>query len=214
MESEYQNLVIKTSKTELPIPVVDGVHLHSAYNPEREAEGFLKKNEEVIRQNSNLLILGSGFGYHLKQILYYAKKIHKDKARIFVIDPNIDVIKKAHELNVLPIDKQLIYKIGPKVQSHYQDRDLLEFLVLRPSLIAHPASFHLYDIFFKTFFTYKSPSKIKDILCFIENDDYKNSFSSENDETLFIDHLEKIKTKNNLTPYDFLTLAIEEISGL
>ena len=34
------SIEVKQSKTNLPVPVINGIHLHSIYNPEREAENF------------------------------------------------------------------------------------------------------------------------------------------------------------------------------
>ena len=39
-----ENYEIKTSRTEQKIPVVNGVHLHSIYNPFKEAEALIEQN--------------------------------------------------------------------------------------------------------------------------------------------------------------------------
>ena len=62
------NLEIKFSKTGLPIPLVNGTHLHSNYNPEREAEGFVTQNDDIISKSSRVLLFGLGFGYHIHQL--------------------------------------------------------------------------------------------------------------------------------------------------
>ena len=58
MNKDNQNTIeIKESKTGLPIPVVNGVHLHSSYNPTKEAESFVEKfNIESISPNKDFEI--------------------------------------------------------------------------------------------------------------------------------------------------------------
>ncbi len=46
---------VKDSKTNLKIPVVNGVHLHSVYDPINEAKLFAEKNEKIIYSKKNML---------------------------------------------------------------------------------------------------------------------------------------------------------------
>ena len=85
----------KTAKNGQEIPVINEIHLHSSYNPEREAAGFCKSIESKLHHNQNFLVLGLGFGYHIQQITKYLKSINKDSYRIVVLEPN-------SELPVLP----------------------------------------------------------------------------------------------------------------
>ncbi|MEI8346869.1 MAG: hypothetical protein WCG27_05350, partial [Pseudomonadota bacterium] len=58
---------IKYSKTNHPIPVINGVHLHSVYNPIKEAETFISKQEKILKEKNHILFLGLGFGHHIDQ---------------------------------------------------------------------------------------------------------------------------------------------------
>ena len=49
---------IKHSRTEQKVPIVNGVHLHSIYNPDKEAESLLNAQIENLKNKNEVLILG------------------------------------------------------------------------------------------------------------------------------------------------------------
>ncbi|RKY34179.1 MAG: hypothetical protein DRP78_06930 [Candidatus Omnitrophota bacterium] len=61
--------------------------LHSAYNPEKEAQDLIKKQN--LADNDNLLIFGFGFGYHIFEIL----KMRINFKTMIVIEPDVDLFK-------------------------------------------------------------------------------------------------------------------------
>ena len=68
---------VKKSKVETPVPVVDGIHLHSIYNPAKEAETFIGKYNENLSKQNSVLVLGLGFGYHVWQLESELRKHHQ-----------------------------------------------------------------------------------------------------------------------------------------
>lgn len=202
---------IKSSKTDLPVPVVNSVHLHSIYNPEREAEGFVNASENTLAKGSKILIFGLGFGYHIAKTEQRLKTLYPNGFSIFVIEPNKELYKKWKELrpNIFsPNTKVVCYS---EVKDFYKDKELVEFLSLKPGILPHPASFQLNDSFFKTFMSFHYPTSLKESLYFIEDESFQNYFEQEepglNSQELF----EKTKNKSFLQGYDFLTLALNEM---
>ena len=70
-------------------PYIEGVYenqpikIHSAYNPEREAEALLAKYEDKIKDYEYVIFLGAGLGYHISLFRKkYPKKI------IYVYEPS------------------------------------------------------------------------------------------------------------------------------
>jgi hypothetical protein len=81
-----ENYQIKVAKSGHKIPVINDVHLHSSYDPIKEASAFIDK---VIKQplQSNYLILGLGFGYHIKELVSRLNQSNI-KPNLVIIEPN------------------------------------------------------------------------------------------------------------------------------
>ena len=58
---------IKESKNGLKVPVIDGVYLHSIYDPQTEGKALLKRHQDSFEEKSSILILGLGYGYHIEE---------------------------------------------------------------------------------------------------------------------------------------------------
>lgn len=71
----------------IPIPVIDGVYLHSKFDPIGEAEEFARTCLEKSKPNRPLLIIGLGFGYHIRELLRLVPDLE-----IYVIEPEQDLI--------------------------------------------------------------------------------------------------------------------------
>jgi len=54
---------IGKSKTGEPTATSGSLRIHSNYNPDREARGFLDKHASGIKRNSAIIIMGAGLGY-------------------------------------------------------------------------------------------------------------------------------------------------------
>ncbi|MDX9714335.1 MAG: glycosyltransferase [Dissulfurispiraceae bacterium] len=66
-----------------------GVALHSMYDPEKEAAQWADHNYEKIENMPAIILLGFGFGYHIRELL------RKTDADLFVYEPRLDIIKAA-----------------------------------------------------------------------------------------------------------------------
>ena len=171
---------IKDSRSGKKIPVVNGVHLHSVYDPEKEAQLFVEKNKELLNKSPWIIFLGIGFGYHVKESHTYLQTLNKP-FKIIVIEPNTQVYNDWVDLNLKAfIDFTCFH--GNEIKEIYREKELIEALLNRPSIIAHPASFNLYKKYFSELLTYKSPNTVKEIIEVIEDKDliqYLNNFSSD-----------------------------------
>lgn len=71
-ESElYKFWKISKSKNGMPTAQENSIHIHSAYNPEREAESFINAHKDECEKSTALLFMGFGLGY---SIIEAAKK--------------------------------------------------------------------------------------------------------------------------------------------
>lgn len=158
---------IKDSRTGLKIPVVNGVHLHSMYDPKKEAISFVEKNKTLLDRSQWILFLGIGFGYHIKEAYSYLKNREED-FKILVIEPNNQVYQDCMDLSLKdPID--IISYHGMNIEQIYKDKKLINALLQKPSIIAHPASFNLYKDYFSNFLTYKSKNTVQELQEVIED---------------------------------------------
>lgn len=156
---QIERYEIKTSKMGLKLPVVNDVHLHSIYNPEKEAQSIADKYEENIKSKKNILILGLGFGYHVNKVVEMAKKYHGEEFNIVVIEPNLKVTNDCRELKIVD-ESILTIHAGMPIQELYEMRSLVEFLTDKPTVIAHPSSFNLYRDYFKDFLSFEAKSDL------------------------------------------------------
>ena len=85
---------IKVSKTGKPIPVIDGIHLHSAYDPIKEASKFIDGHLKSLRENNNVLVFGLGLGYHLEAIEKSCREIWGNNFQVMVIEPNANTYRE------------------------------------------------------------------------------------------------------------------------
>lgn len=203
---------IKSSRTEQKIPVINGVHLHSIYNPYKEAEALVEKHLDSLNAKSEVLILGLGFAYHVNEIIETLTKAHGDKFKIIVIEPNINVYNDCIELGLLNKKNVLIYA-GFTAKELYSDIDLIQFLLKKPTVIAHPPSFNLYQIYFKNFLTYEAPKTIGASQDYIAHDAVKRYLSSFESDSKLSDILNvTIPEKSRFDEMDFIAMALAEMT--
>ena len=150
--SKYE---IKVSKTGLKIPVLDGVHLHSIYNPDKEAQTFVSGYADQLVNNNKVLILGLGFAYHVNAFEILARKIHGNNFKIVVIDPSTEVYNDCSQLGLISPTKNISIYTNENIDELYEDDFLINFPLSKPILAAHTASFNYYRKFFQNFLTFK-----------------------------------------------------------
>jgi hypothetical protein len=214
MNYEKQNQIeVRESKTGNPVPVVNGVHLHSSYNPTKEAESFVEKFEAVIQENRNILVLGLGFAYHIDRIVYQMKRFWGDDFKIMVIDPLNETEELLREKRNVDYGNNVILHSGLTVGEVYDNRDIVDFLSTKPTVIPHTASFNLFQDYFKALMSFTAKSDLNSISNHIKNTDLKKYILSQETRSYFelINSVNSKKTKWN--KWDYLTLALNSISS-
>lgn len=203
---------IKTSRTDQKIPVVNGVHLHSIYNPFKEAEALIDGHIESFKNKNEVLILGLGFGYHVNFAIEKLTEIHGNNFKIIAIDPNNQVYDDCVKFDLIHKKNILIYS-GFSTKELYSDLDLIHFLLRKPAMIAHPASFNLYQSYFKDFLTFEAPKAIKEVNTFTNEHSVKKYLSGFNQDESFDNAIyEELPKKNHFSKMDFLAMALVEMT--
>ncbi len=203
---------IKNSRTDQKIPVVNGVHLHSIYNPFKEAESLISGHLDSFKSKNEILILGLGFGYHVNFAIEKLFEIHGDNFKVIVIDPNSQVYDDCIKFDLINKKNILIYS-GFTTKELYSDLDLIHFLLRKPAVIAHPASFNLYQSYFKNFLTFEAPKTLNDIIPFCNEivvKKYLSTFDSQ--ESFELALYGGLPKKNQFTKMDFLAMALVEMT--
>ena len=206
---------IVQSKTDHPVPVINGIYLHSKSNPIKEAEGFVLQNNESLSKSENVLLFGLGFAYHLNPLENKMKALYDQDYSIYVIEPRQDIYQECLNRNLFRPSPRTKVFCRNSLSDYFQDKILIDFMSKRPTVIAHPASLGLHESFFKRFMAYQSPANLAEIIKFVENNDLKNYLKkypgSDTLDTIF----ERAHTPQcTLSPQDLLLLALKEISQI
>ncbi len=203
---------VKTSRTEQKVPVVNGVHLHSIYNPFKEAETLVEAQLDSLKNKNEVLILGLGFAYHINAIIEKLTLFHGDDFKIIVIEPNIQVYEDCIAFDLLNKKNVLIYS-GFSSTELYSDLDLVHFLLRKPAMIAHPPSFNLYQHYFKGILTFEAPKNIGGIIDFVNSVEIKKYLNRFNQEATLEEVLyNQIPKKSQFDQTDFLAMALVEMT--
>lgn len=203
---------IKTSRTEQKVPVVNGVHLHSIYNPFKEAENLINSNLEALENKNEVLILGLGFGYHVNFAIEKLTEMYGNNFKVVVIEPNSRVHEECLSLDLLNKKNVLVYS-GFTANELYSDLDLIHFLLRKPAMIAHPASFNLYQLYFKNFLTFEAPTKLEDISKFTEVHQVKTYLKNFDASSTFEEAFySELPEKSQFSEMDFLAMALVEMT--
>lgn len=206
------NYEVKKSRTESYVPVVNGVHLHSIYNPEKEAQSLIDAHIHALKEKNEVIILGLGFGYHVNYAIAKMQEIHGNNFRIIVIEPNHEVYKDCLEKDLLNKKNILVYS-GFTAKELYCDIDLIHFLLRKPAIIAHAASFNLYQLYFKDFLTFTAPTFGEGLISFVQSIEIKKYLEQQSmDKTLEEILEEDIANKKNFSSMDFLAMALHEMT--
>jgi hypothetical protein len=203
---------IETTKYGLKIPVVNGIHLHSIYDPEKEAKDLIKENLSMLSQKKAVLVFGLGFGYHLKELVAYFKNHWGKDFLIAVIEPLNQTVSECETLGLLPPENVLIFS-GMEIGELYSNPSFANFLLKKPGILPHPPSLSFYNDYFKELMLQRAPTNLKETLELIENTEvrkYLSEFSTEFSLDYFLKNNLPHKTPLN-NPNDFLFHALREI---
>ncbi len=203
---------IKNSRTDQKVPVVNGVLLHSIYNPVKEAESIVEKHLEALQGKSEVLILGLGFAYHVNEVIKKLEEKFNDSFKVIVIEPNLNIYNDCVNNGLLNKKNVLVYA-GFTASELYSDIDFVHFLLRKPTVIAHPPSFNLFQLYFKSILGFEAPKTLKDTKEFITNSEVRSFLNSFEENKTFKEVIQStIPEKQKLSDLDFLSLALNELS--
>lgn len=201
---------IEMAKNGYPIPVINDVHLHSLYDPIKEAQDFVKQHEAELLENRVILVLGLGFGYHIREIIDFQVNHHRKDAKLAIIEPSLSIIEDCKRLNLLPEGDISIFHAEDPI-ALYSNQKLIHFLLQRPHLLFHPATYNVYSDYFKAYLSYRPDNKIQSLLHLIQNEELKNYLQQFSLDFELKDILEKLHQKGPQQEMDFLLLAYDQI---
>ncbi|MBP5296028.1 MAG: hypothetical protein J6Y94_01700 [Bacteriovoracaceae bacterium] len=202
---------IKYTKDQLPIPVVHGIHLHSIYQPRKEAETFIAQNQGTLAEKNVILFLGLGLGYHLNAAIPVLEKLYGPQGFLLgVIEPNHLTLENYYRFS--PSDNQnLRIFCAAQPEELYLRSDFVNFLALGPKIIPHPASFNLYQDYFKKFMAFKASEALADIAQVVSDPGLQAYLqkSSAPDLKQFMQELDH----QTLQDLDYFTLAFQALTA-
>ena len=203
---------VKVSKTEHKVPVVNDVHLHSIYNPIKEATSLVAKNSELLENKNEVLILGLGFGYHVLETISLLKKNWENDFKIIVIEPNEKVYTDYKKYSNIENENLTIYS-AQDVTELYMKKEFVDYLLNKPAIISHPASFNLYQNYFKGLLSYKAPRTVDSFSDYLSSPKVLNSISELNPELDLISAIdEALYPKNtDINNNDHFLMAFNEM---
>jgi hypothetical protein len=203
---------VRMSRTEQKVPIVNGVHLHSIYNPFKEAEGLVSAHLEFLKKKNEVIILGLGFAYHVSAITDKLTELYGDDFKVIVIEPNVQIYNECISHKLLEKKNVLVYS-GFTSFELYSDLDFIHFLLRKPAIISHPPSFNLYQAYFKTILTFEAPKSIQAIKDFVTSNEIKKYLNNFNPEATLEDVLfNNIPNKKTFEEIDFLAMAVVHIT--
>ncbi|MCK6593861.1 MAG: hypothetical protein L6Q33_01565 [Bacteriovoracaceae bacterium] len=209
---KIQSYEVKNSRTDQKVPVVNGVHLHSIYNPFKEAQALVEKYADQLTHKNEVLILGLGFAYHVNEIINYMTRVHGDNFRIVIVEPNAQIYHDCLNLDLLNKKNVLVYS-GFLPQELYSDIDLIHFLLRKPAVIAHPPSFNLYQDYFKEVLTFEAPKKIEAIQEYLTSNEVKRYLAELEAHETFDNFLyNDLPGRTEMKGFDFLCMALSEMT--
>ncbi|MBD64107.1 MAG: hypothetical protein CME62_02795 [Halobacteriovoraceae bacterium] len=209
MDDTTSSYVMEEARNGALVPKIDGTYLHSIYNPQKEAEQYVEKNENQLKRKQTYLILGLGFGYHIDAILEFVKKNHTE-FNIVVLEPNKEIISEYVAQKVSQSSEIKIVYLDT-VEKLYTDKNFVDFLRTKPCVLKHDQSYTIYNELFNKFLTFKSSdseevfeSTISDLTRSLFNLNNKQSYESA-------ESIKKQKRMNGRE--DFLMMAFSHIAN-
>ena len=178
------NIEVEYTKHGYPVPINNGVYLHSIFDPQKEAKTFVDSQLNRINKSNTILVLGLGFGYHIDAIFNYLNKNQIEK-EICVLEPSRELIKKYEEF---PNTLDRIKVFNPNsITELFEDIRFVNFLMNKPAILIHSNSFNQNKSFYKYFLNFTTN---------IKPDEYRHLIRGEISQNLTIKVL--ITLKNSL----------------
>jgi len=215
MEELIKKYEIIQSKTGKWIPLINDIHLHSTFDPEKEADALIERHAKSIKEKKFFLVLGLGFAYHIFSLAKKLQINHGDDYEIMVIEPSSETVSRFFEINKgIKLDPHIKIYQNEDPEEIYEEVDVVKFLCKKPGVISHPASFNFYSKFFKDYLTYIAPSTVENIKKSVHNktlETYLDNFDRKKNLRDIFWELKKIKPvlDNDL---DYFLLAYEKLT--
>lgn len=204
---------VKISRVDTPVPVIEGIHLHSIYNPTKEAEGFVQKYEAQLQTQNRVLVLGLGFGYHVWCLEALLGRMHDDW-KIIIIEPDPRLRDEFNRLMPVELSARTRIVSCNNVSQYYDDMDLVHFMASKPLVMAHPATFNLRETFFKNFMSFQASNNIADVASKVSDVALRNHLLALGESTGdFDEELKRRLQGNKLSTQDFLLGAFAEMTA-
>jgi hypothetical protein len=203
---------IVESKSGHKIPKINNIHLHSTYDPRYEAERFILENEDLLKNNNKVLLLGLGFAYHAQYLVTFLKTLNQENYQILIIEPNLKIVTDCESLGLLPAGNISIFS-GIEPNDLFQNEEFLEFLLEKPAILPHPASFNLNSTYFKNFLAYRSDKSLEAVISQIRSREIKNYLEQFPKEATIDFILNEEISKNDIleSPLDYFFLLLKNI---
>lgn len=210
---QVRNYEIKNARNKEKIPVVNGVHLHSSYDPSKEAFNFVERHTETLKTKNEVLVLGLGFGYHVNEIIKILADTFGNNFSVVVIEPNNQIYQDCMKEELIKSNNVKTYT-GTEAKDYYCQPELIKFLLRKPAVIAHPASFNLNQLFFKSFLSYESPRTISKLQQRISSPEIQEYLANYSPDATLDNVAELVFTQNaKLQELDFLLLAMKSMTS-
>lgn len=158
MDERNSQYELQPSRNGLTVPVINGVYLHSIYNPIKEAEAFANGHEPNLKVKNRVLVLGLGFGYHIEEIAKILNKYHNE-FEIVILEPNQKLVEDFIDTRNFE-DKNIKIVSKDKVKELFENWQFIEFLMKKPCIIKHDTSFILEKDFYTRFLGYQASNEI------------------------------------------------------
>lgn len=203
---------IKKARSQDIVPVINGVHLHSCYNPKKEASIFISKYLDQIAKSKHVIVFGLGFGYHVFNLIETLEKIHGNNYKIIIIEPCLVLLSEFRQHFSLQNNNVLIY-CEQDIADLFSDSMLMEFIADQPLIIPHPPSFNLFKQYYNDLLTLKVPDSIGFQTTLSRVPEIKNYLLTQNQELNLYSFLHQdLLQKKSLQNMDFLAMALSEIT--
>jgi hypothetical protein len=204
--SMLNSIIVKKTPTDQFVPVKNGIFLHSAYDPIKEAANFLEKHQHSIAEKKDILILGLGFGYHVDAILEYCKSL-TIAPTVTILEPDLQLISLAIETR-----KENYNNIFSQanIEDLFNNSDFIRLLMKKPYLIPHGPSISSNEKYFKEFLTHHANKNLSAAADKVVNQEAAELLRKV---STFAQLESQLLQKQNLTSADFLLRSFMNIES-
>ncbi len=211
MDERNSQYKLQPSRNGLTVPVINGVYLHSIYNPVKEAEAFIAGQQKNLKTKNKVLILGLGFGYHVEETAKFLNSVHSDY-EIIILEPNKRLVEDFISTRAFE-DKNIKIVCKQKVRELFSDWNFVQFLMNKPCIVKHDTSFILEKDFYTSFLAFQASKDIFNYKSLL-NESASELFNTREGRTLS-SYTEEIQQSNRINDKnEYLLLALNEIRNI